>query len=240
MTERMTDIRTRLAELKKIAETTGEEQATLYGELSVLRRQVEMEATATVPEACTTKETVRMETPTKSFHCASGRGRVNYQLFIRKKLVSICVHSDMSSKTMRSVLQEISRGDTIYLHDKTTCRLTHEGIFNGRIEIHKAKCATSFDLEWEKENGIDVERISTDTASEAIFRSDIGGFMSSSKEHLVGRLNTEAMDWIILHVAEWTPLSAPERGAGEFATMYQIARATMPGTGRNGSSWIKV
>ena len=43
MTARMTEIRTRLAELKKIAEVTGEEQATLYGELSVLRRQMEME-----------------------------------------------------------------------------------------------------------------------------------------------------------------------------------------------------
>jgi len=46
MTARMTEIRTRLAELKKIAEVTGEEQATLYGELSVLRRQMDMEMNA--------------------------------------------------------------------------------------------------------------------------------------------------------------------------------------------------
>ena len=43
MTARMTEIRARLAELKKIAEMTGLEQTALYGELSVLRRQMDTE-----------------------------------------------------------------------------------------------------------------------------------------------------------------------------------------------------
>ena len=43
MTTRMTEIRARLAELKKIAEMTGLEQTALYGELSVLRRQMDTE-----------------------------------------------------------------------------------------------------------------------------------------------------------------------------------------------------
>ena len=61
-TARMTDIRTRLAELKKITETTGAEQAMLYGELSVMRRQMEMEADlAGFDEVCSAKETLEVE-----------------------------------------------------------------------------------------------------------------------------------------------------------------------------------
>lgn len=261
MTARMTEIRTRLAELKKIAEATGKEQATLYGELSVLRRQMDMElqtmaegiivwkvaneakeSTKVVlkAEKLVTEEAAKAEkkvvTTIRRFHCGTGKGGVglsNHKAFRDGNFVAVCVHSNETKRRLLSVIRAMEVGDEIYLH-KSGTGLTHKGVFKGTILYHKSMIP----IEW-NEAGWPTKVHEITTTSMTTELSDAWSFAEDDGTQSPVRLDKWKGDVVVFRVDEWEPLPTTEPGAGVRATMYQI-KATSPGTGRNGSSWIKV
>ena len=172
----------------------------------------------------------------RSFHCGTGKGGkgdTNYKAFRDGNFVAICVHSNETKRRLLKVIADIEVGDEIYLH-KSGTGLTHKGVFKGKILCHKS----TVPIEWNevgwptKVHEITTESMRTELSNAWTFRSSgEPGFWNL--DGLFGG------DVLVFHVDEWEPLSTPEKGAGVRATMYQI-RPTSPGTGRNGSSWIKV